>query len=459
MSDIKLSENLFLEVAELNRLKKFIIDDGYKKLVAPLIDNFGIVVNQTNSNFKVFKKENTLNTVVINSGLAINSDLNFIVLNDSIEKTFDNDGLERFILISRAESSLESGTVSITSSGDLIGSGTKFTEVLRGLPNFPIKIKLKSNVNTSEYEIVRVVSDNHCVLSGSFTAEAGLNYSVIGTFTPGFEPLEENKYIYKYDSINLEIIQASIMPELLSGQYPIARLYWENEVIKVEDLRGNYLFNQNVTKNNSSYNNVENKIVTITNFNRLDNKRVELIINHGYQINSFQVVSNSTTDSLLISSGECNFLGNGNIPDGLFNGWLLLNRNNMLYSKITSNINKTLVFEALDTNMFNGSEDLVVIPDFNEIEYELRFHSTNFTWKPIYKKFDITNITNRVDFPIEFGIVSIEVKFRMLNNARVGTKFQTLSYSSFEDLNGGTVTTNGVIRFTLVDLNDTKNYS
>jgi hypothetical protein len=407
----------------------------------------------------VFKKENTLNTVVINSGLAINSDLNFIVLNDSIEKTFDNDGLERFILISRAESSLESGTVSITSSGDLIGSGTKFTEVLRGLPNFPIKIKLKSNVNTSEYEIVRVESDNHCVLSGSFTAESGLNYSVIGTFTPGFEPLEENKYIYKYDSINLEIIQASIMPELLSGQYPIARLYWENEVIKVEDLRGNYLFNQNVTKNNSSYNNVENKIVTITNFNRLDNKRVELIINHGYQINSFQVVSNSTTDSLLISSGECNFLGNGDIPDGLFNGWLLLNRNNMLYSKITSNINKTLVFEALDTNMFNGSEDLVVIPDFNEIEYELRFHSTNFTWKPIYKKFDITNITNRVDFPIEFGIGSIEVKFRMLNNARVGTKFQTLSYSSFEDLNGGTVTTNGVIRFTLVDLNDTKNYS
>ena len=41
--DIKFSPNLFLEVAELNRFKRSMVDDGYKKAIKCLARSFGVV--------------------------------------------------------------------------------------------------------------------------------------------------------------------------------------------------------------------------------------------------------------------------------------------------------------------------------------------------------------------------------------------------------------------------------
>ena len=196
MSRLKLSENLFLEVKELNRLVKFLTDDGYKRLLQSIIKSNGIVKNTSNNNFKTTAKVGTSNVITINSGLAFDSNLDAIVMDNNLEMTIENTGVKRWLILSRDVNNYEEGTVSINTDGSLTGIGTEFSKILRGQPNFPVKIKLESTVNTSEYEVVTVLSDNSAILSGDFTAEASLKYSVIGTFTPGFQTLSENKQIY-----------------------------------------------------------------------------------------------------------------------------------------------------------------------------------------------------------------------------------------------------------------------
>ena len=55
MSRLKISENLFLEKNELNRLIKSVVDDGYKRLLSPMVTNFGIVRDSQNNSFKIVK--------------------------------------------------------------------------------------------------------------------------------------------------------------------------------------------------------------------------------------------------------------------------------------------------------------------------------------------------------------------------------------------------------------------
>ena len=52
MGRLKFSENLFLEVAELTRQQKFIVDD-YKRLFKHIIKSTGIAVDEQNTYFKV----------------------------------------------------------------------------------------------------------------------------------------------------------------------------------------------------------------------------------------------------------------------------------------------------------------------------------------------------------------------------------------------------------------------
>lgn len=113
---------------------------------------------------------------------------------------------------------------------------------------------------------------------------------------------------------------------------------------------------------------------------------LELIVEHGYSITKFELVTTSTSNSFNILSGSSNYLGTGNIPDGLFNGWLLVNRANMKYAKIDSNSNKSLFISNFDTSMIlDNNNDFIVVPNFLEMEYEVKLSSNvNLPAKPFY---------------------------------------------------------------------------
>ena len=452
MSKLKISENLFLEVAELNRLVKFISDDGYKKVLKSIIKNYGIVENENNTYFKLSAV--STGVIKVNAGIAFNSNLDAIVMSEDQNLNISDSGLNRWIILSRATSHLEEGTVNITADGSLIGVGTKFTEILRGQPNFPTKIKLASSNNVEEYEVVSVISDTNAVLSGNFTVENNLKYSVIGTFTPGFQALSENKEIYEYDSYNLSIVDSLDKPSVSADEYILGYVHYENGVMYVNDERVYCMFNQ-VYNQDSEVTGISplTSLLSATVVGGVDAVRakaadIELILEHGYKVTAYELNNTSQHNVFQITIGSSNFFGTRNILDNTFNGWLLLNRVNMKYAKIDYNIGKNLYISNFDSEIVsNDANDFVIVPNFSEIEYEVSL-SGNVTSPqiPFYFRNSIGNLFSRVRiysiFP-SFGgsdSVTISMRYRFIDESGKKYPFQKLSTAPFININGDSET-------------------
>ena len=461
MSRLKLSPNLFLEVNELQRFNKFLEEDGWKRAMKALTKNYGIVQNASNSYFKVTSKSGSNSVVIVNAGLAFDSNMDGIVLEKDTELSVTNTGVNRWIVLSRAVSNLEKGTVTVNTDGSLSGIGTEFTKVLRGQPNFPVKVKFDSTQNNGEYEVVSVTSDTSALLSGSFVNQSGLQYSIVGTFTPGFHPLDANKEIYEYDSSSLRIVDSEDRPAISSDEFIIAKISFDDAGgMNISDERIRYMFNNPYVQ--SSGDDAETStdplasllsVSIIGGVNAVDSKTAdfELIVEHGYTISKYELITTSTSNSFNILSGSSNFLGTGNIPDGMFKGWLLLNRKNMKYAEIDDNTNKSLFISAFDTSIIeDNNNDFVVIPNFNEIEYEVKVSSNvDRPAIPFYFRSTVWNINTRmriyafypdVDIPNFENSISVSVKYRLLDNSGKQQPFANLAIAQFENVNGQTET-------------------
>lgn len=455
MSRLKISENLFLEVNELQRLVKFLADDGYKLAVKSLSKSFGIVENNGNTYFKTTAKAGTSNVVVINPGIAFTPSMDAIVMNDSLEMEIVNNGINHWLVLSRSVSNYEDGSVTINSDGSLSGIGTEFTKVLRGQPNFPTKIKFNSSLNLGEYEVVNVVSDNSAVLSGSFVNESKLKYSVVGTFTPGFQPIDNNKMIYEYDSYNIRVIDSEDRPTLSENEFIIAGITFDaSGGMNVSDERVYSMFNNPYVQNSGDSNSSKNPLTSllsaavVSGIKSIDtiSADIELIIEHGYSISRFELITTSVSNSFNILSGSSNYLGNGDIPDSLFKGWLLVNRTNMKYVKIDDNSNKSLFISNFDNSIIlENNNDFIVVPDFTEMEYEVKVSSNvNMPSKPFYFRASIWNLFERIRFYVMFPSVSdefsetvnISIGYRMIDNSGRQFPFSKLAIAQFTNING-----------------------
>lgn len=456
MSRLKLSENLFLEVAELQRLIKFLSDDGYKLIGKAITKSFGIVENAGNTYFKVTAKAGSNSVVVVNKGVALDSNLDGIVLNNDLELTVSNTGMNRWLILSRAVTNIEKGTVTVNTDGSLSGVGTEFTKVLRGQPNFPVKVKFSNSTqNNGEYEVVNVVSDASAVIAGSFVNESNLQYQVVGTFTPGFQPLEDNKLIYEYDSYAIRIVDSEDKPTVSADEFIIAGISFDSAGgMNISDERVYSMFNNPYVQSGGSEGASNNPLASLLNvsaiggINAVNTVSVdfELIVEHGYTITKFELVTTSTTNSFNILTGSSNFLGTGNIPDNMFNGWLLVNRKNMKYAKIDSNTNKSLFISNFDTSMIEDNDnDFIVVPNFTEMEYQVQVSSNvNLPAKAFYFRSSIWNVATRMRIYAYFPSVAtnfedsitVTVKYRMLDNSGKQFPFANLAIAQFTNTKG-----------------------
>lgn len=446
MSKLKISDNLFLEVAELNRLVKFVSEDGYKRLFKTIIKHFGIVADENNTYFK--PTLSSAGVVKINAGLAFDSDLEAIVMREDLTMNIQNTGVKRWIVLSRAVSSLEEGTVSVTSDGALSGIDTHFTEILRGQPNFPTKIKFhNSQFNQGEYEVVSVTSDYNAILSGSLRAESGLKYSVVGTFTPGFQVPDDKKEIYEYDSYDLRIIDNEDKPAVGSNEFIIGCVYYENSIMKVSDERIYCMFNKPYEQTRYSSNNITS-LLQVSAVGGVDSPRakaaeIELILEHGYRVHAYELQYSETSTVFQITLGDCNFYGNGNIPNGAFNGWLLINRENMRYLTINRNEGKFLFINSFDPEIISNNNDFIVVPNFREIEYEITCKTDNVARKsvPFYFRNIISNPQFRLNiysiFPKYGGadIAEFQIRYRFIDDNHSKYPFYNLSVAPFTNIN------------------------
>lgn len=459
MSRLKFSSNLFLEVNELQRFNKFLEEDGWKRAMKAISKNFGIVENASNSYFKVTARAGSNSVIVINAGIAFDSNMDAIVMTDDLELSVGNTGSNRWVILSRAVTNEEQGTVSINSDGSLSGIGTEFTKVLRGQPNFPVKVKFKSTSNNGEYEVVSVTSDTSALLSGSFVNQSNIKYSVVGTFTPGFQPTEDNKMIYEYDSYNIEVVDSEDRPAVSGDEFILAMISFDaSGSMNVSDERIRYMFNNPYTQSDESDNSTD-PLVSLLSTGVVGGihavgsaaAEFELIMEHGYTVTRHELLTTSTSNTINIISGQSNFLGTGNIPDGMFRGWLLVNRANMKYALIDDNSNKSLYISNLDTSIIlDSGNDFIIVPNCNEIEYEVTVsNNVDRPNIPFYFRSSIWNLYTRAKVHAFYpsndvenfdNQVTITIKYRLMDNSGNQQPFSNLAIAQFENVNGQTET-------------------
>ena len=207
-------------------------------------NNFiGVVRDKDGSYFKTILKSGRV--ITLNPGLAFDANVDCIVLENPIDFSVPtlNDGEFFWLIVSHATTHNEVGTVSINTDGSLSGVDTEFLAVLRGQANFPTKVKFSSTRNVGDYEVVEVTSDNTAVLAGDFVAESNLKYQVIGAFTPGFQPADDDRYLYSYDSCNVRTVVSEDEPQLDDNEFIVSRAYLRSDGgVEIDDYRIKNLF-------------------------------------------------------------------------------------------------------------------------------------------------------------------------------------------------------------------------
>lgn len=393
MSFLKISQDLFLETAELKRLKEFLDDGGWRQNLLQNSLQFGLIKEQFFLNGSI--NNEFLNGLVTqgsslslnyNAISAIDSDGNLISFPaGNIATTPDSNWY--WLKIAYTTTNLEVGTVSIDAQGNLTGVGTKFTQVLRGQPNFPARITLPDSAsNFLEYDVLEVISDTQAILdnNASFVAESDIHYQVVGTFTPDAVPANADKNIFNYDSCILTLVAESIVntpPVFIAGkEFFLARVKSDGVNLIIQDKRTSIwkvkadFFAQNIQELA-----IPNFGVEKIKFNDLKSTLDKNFVYLSWTFRSRNYSVNSNLNIVTIIGGEGGKYKTVNdFQNGDFNGYRLYTLDGnyaIIKSSIRTGGQINLTLDVLDINLYSNDggvtftgNEIVITPDAEEIE-------------------------------------------------------------------------------------------
>ena len=251
MSMLNINRNIFLEREELLRFQKFMLESAVNKTFLANTINWGIIDTsggETVQDFKVQAGTTPGSIKIAALSRALTSD-GLIIEQSAVDNiAISNDGNYYWIKAAHVYSNLEAGLCSITTSGQVTGTSTLFTDVLRGQSlKTPVKIKFINSANSGIYEVVDVIDDSNLILSGnSFTAESNLQYFVVGC-TPIGETITSQQQLglYFYDSCLLtQVLETSLNTEpagkVQDKEFWIARVINNAGTVVIVDKRTEY---------------------------------------------------------------------------------------------------------------------------------------------------------------------------------------------------------------------------
>lgn len=452
MSKLKLSPNLFLEVAELENFRRLMVDEGYKAVFQSMVKNFGIARNSDSSAFEVTATGEE-NIVSVAPGVAWNKDFDRIISQEAVTLQTLQSDVKTWIILSRATTNYEAGTVSVTTDGTLTGVGTEFTKVLRGGDNFPNAVKfIDSTANILSYEVINVVSDTSAVIAAPATAESDMRYGVVGAFTPGFVPSAANELIYEYDSFQIRMVQSENAPEIQEGyEFIIAQLNWDSGEMSIVDMRNSCTFDAEPTQEIVA---ASTNIVSVLNVERYGNM-LRVGVENGYTVTGFEI--RTSTLQFRILEGKNNVLGTvssgtGSIPTSAFAGWTLFNRATGKGVRIVDNVNTTLTLASWSGDIALGEGDeFVIVPTVADIEYQLVAAGAT-TWGSVRTtaRFPVTDAQANIFVPLNSGQTSLTLRYRDIDG-RAASAFKAFTAAGYKDLIDGMskILTNSVLTVNL----------
>lgn len=220
MSDsqkVVLNSGLVMGNLELRRFQDLMTDKGYKAWFGTLVGSYGKIQNEQNPD-----SLDLLSTGVsgpwkirVRDGALIDNDQNYCELDAITEYTADETvagGYAVYAGYSDELSTLEEGTVAVTASGFLTGTGTKFLEVLRGAGQNPVSVEFYNGLNAQAYQVAEVYSDTTAQLvvsAGSLTIDSGVRYRVVGNYTAGNLPVDTGRFPYRRGAVEVIVTRFS----------------------------------------------------------------------------------------------------------------------------------------------------------------------------------------------------------------------------------------------------------
>jgi len=404
---LKYAQDLFLGKIELTRLKESLDDNGFRAFLKDNSLKFGLVKNTLDDNWSngLTEQGTNVGTIKHSEIKAIDANGNLIYKPATDLISVPNDNTWYWVQITQAYSTLETGVVSIDISGNLVGDGScEFLKIFRGQPNFPTKIKFSNaTYNILEYEVLSVIDDNNAILQGVFTSETDLNFSVIGTFTPGVVINTVDKYPFQYDSCTFSLTSSSsVTPPVYSDFiFYLARVKRNGTNLYIEDKR-----NYNIYKTRTEYQlsniNITNGagligIEAIKYDNYISTKEHNVVyISWNFRSSNWTIDTNSNKVTLNVGEGGT-YKSIADFTDGDFDNWRIYVSNGNYYkikasSKSGSAIN--LVLDTLNYKDFTDdlTQELLITPDTEEIQ--IRFKAA----QPIFPAtvYDITETCDKI---------------------------------------------------------------
>lgn len=252
MSKLNINRNIFLEREELLRWQKFMLESPVNKTFLSNTVEWGIIDTSgelaTPNDFKIEEGTNSGTVKIDNLSRALQNE-GLIIEQKAIDNIeIPNDGNYYWLKIGHQFSNLEQGTISININGEITGSNTVFTDILRGQSTeVPVKVKLISTNNIGIYDVVDVISDTSAILEGeSFVAESGIKFYVIGS-TPLGDTVtsQQQEGLYYYDSCLITQVEETVSETEPAGkvqdkEFWIARVVNNSGTITIEDKRTEY---------------------------------------------------------------------------------------------------------------------------------------------------------------------------------------------------------------------------
>jgi hypothetical protein len=490
MSFIKINSNLFLGSSEMNRLQTFLSDNTIRRFRQDT-HKFGFFYNQTlDPNFiNGLVEEATASSVKINAVVAVDKEQRLITKNEnsiidglddcpcsSTNLTIPDDGSYYWIRVRHKYDCAEEGTVEVTNDGRLLGTDTKFTEVLRG-GDFQSVIVLKdSSLNPVPIHIASVVSDTEANLLGAVNAETDLTYCVRGTFSTGYNPTTDESEIFQYDSSDIKIEVGSgtngedipTPGTLPNGEtevfgensFFLARVRNNGGTIEILDkredlfkLKGDYLLTE-LDKSSSPIAGVE-----FVKYDAQYTTKDRNIVRLGFGVRATAWSASTTTNTVTLSTASGGILKiTDDFVDNQFNGWVCYFPSVGRFAKVLqSTKNGTSINLKLDTLLGEDIEDttqtLVVSPNVESVEVK---YVPNDPYNSQGETFSIGSVAEgyvESHLPVLDSITKYEAYYRYVNHKERSEWFeinkdQTNAYYYTEEA----FDTAGV----LVDTNQTK---
>jgi len=434
---LKINSNLFLEVAELNRNDQFLDEWGYRRHVLANSKTYGIVKDLdlpetgtilTRDAFYVSKfGVACYDKVIINPGMIIDILGRYVVNEKPVDVMISPDSNWYWLRVKHKYSVKELGTISVDSLGNVVGVGTEFTKILRGQPNFPSKIRFLNSTlgNAADYEVVSVNNDNSIILQGAFIPETGLQFAVVGTFTPGYPVPVPDELIFQYDSFEYELVLETTLNQapafVQDEEFYLARIKSNGITILVEDKRTDWWRPWGEWWLDFVDRNLNNKLIGVEGVqyqqpNEPRAKNITLLA-WGMRFSIYTIDPSLKKISVLIGLGgtykDTSFFNSGD-----FNDWRLYAKNGTWRTIIDSQKTGTqivLTLDVLNPDDYGTADGLFIAPPYERIEIRAIRDGAIIDTLDQDQDTDITevfpwpNLERTFEFPINTQLARLEL--------------------------------------------------